>query len=196
MRFKILAGGVILALCFGGTLVAQETQQPPPDVSKPPAAVTVPVVPPEKLILKEGADVNLKFAQDLNSKTANDDDPVSLVLDQDIKIGEIVVVKAGAKAVGTITHAKKAGMMGKAGELNMRLDYLITDTGRLRLRGTKGKEGEGKVGATVALTVLFGPIGLIKHGKDVEIKPGTPLLVYTDENYDVPVPKPVTTQMN
>lgn len=196
MSFKILAGGVILALCFGGTLVAQETQQPPADVSKPPAPVTVPVAPPEKLILKEGADVNLKFAQDLNSKTANDDDPVSLVLDQDIKIGEIVVVKAGAKAVGTITHAKKAGMMGKAGELNMRLDYLITDTGRLRLRGTKGKEGEGKVGATVALTVLFGPIGLIKHGKDVEIKPGTPLLVYTDENYDVPVPKPVTTQMN
>jgi hypothetical protein len=125
----------------------------------------------------------------LNSKTANDDDPVSLVLDQDIKIGDVAVVKAGAKAVGTITHAKKAGMMGKAGELNMRLDYLITDTGRLRLRGTKGKEGEGKVGATVALTVLFGPIGLIKHGKDVEIKPGIPLLVYTDENFEVPAPK-------
>jgi hypothetical protein len=196
MRFKILAGGVVLALCFGGPLLAQETQQPPADVSKPPAPVAAVVAPPEKLVLREGADVNLKFAQDLNSKTANDDDPVSLVLDQDIKIGEIVVVKAGAKAVGTITHAKKAGMMGKAGELNMRLDYLITDTGRLRLRGTKGKEGEGKVGATVALTVLFGPIGLIKHGKDVEIKPGTPLLVYTDENYDVPAPKPDATQMN
>jgi hypothetical protein len=187
MRFKLLAGCVVLALCFGGTLSAQETQQAPTDVSKPPSPVAV--APPEKLVLKEGADVNLKFAQDLNSKTANDDDPVSLVLDQDIKIGEVVVVKAGAKAVGTITHAKKAGMMGKAGELNMRLDYLITDTGRLRLRGTKGKEGEGKVGATVALTVLFGPIGLIKHGKDVEIKPGTPLQVYTDENYDVPAPK-------
>jgi hypothetical protein len=193
-RFKILAGGVVLALCFGGTLPAQEPQQAPAEASKPPAPVAA--APPEKLILKEGADANLKFEQDLNSKTANDDDPVSLVLDQDIKIGEIVVVKAGVKAVGTITHAKKAGMMGKAGELNMRLDYLITDTGRLRLRGTKGKEGEGKVGATVALTVLFGPICLIKHGKDVEIKPGTPLLVYTDENYDVPAPKPVATQMN
>jgi biopolymer transport protein ExbD len=195
-EFRILTGSLVLMLCFVEPVLAQETQQPPPEVSKPPAPVAVVVAPPEKIILKEGADVNLKFAQDLNSKTANDDDPVSLVLDQDIKIGEMVVVKAGAKAVGTITHAKKAGMMGKAGELNMRLDYLITDTGRLRLRGTKGKEGEGKVGATVALTVLFGPIGLIKHGKDVEIKPGTPLLVYTDENYDVPAPKPVATQMN
>ena len=45
------------------------------------------------------------------------------------------------------------------------------------------------MGETVALTVLFGPIGLIKHGKNVEIKQGTPLLVYTDENFDVPVAK-------
>lgn len=189
MRFRCFAGTAVLTLCFGGTVWAQETQQPPPapDASKPAASAAA--APPEKLMLKEGADVNLKFAQDLSSKTANDDDPVSLVLDQDIKVGDLVVVKAGAKAVGTITHAKKAGMMGKAGELNMRLDYLITDGGRLRLRGTKGKEGEGKVGATVALTVLFGPIGLIKHGKNVEIKQGTPLLVYTDENYEVPAPK-------
>src|SRR5580704_359818 len=186
MRLRTLAGGVVLVLCFGSAVLAQDPQpSPTPSVAATPAAAVV----PDKLTLKEGADVSLKFAQDVNSKTANDDDPVALVLDQDIKIGDMVVVKAGAKAVGTITHAKKAGMLGKAGELNMRLDYLITDSGRLRLRGTKGKEGEGKVGATVALTVLFGPIGLIKHGKDVEIKPGTPLLVYTDENYDVPAPK-------
>jgi hypothetical protein len=185
MQLRNLAGGVVLALGFSGTLLAQEPPQPVPDTSK----LAAPVAAPERITLKEGADVDLKFAEDLSSKTANDDDPVSLVLDQDIKVGDVVVVKAGAKAVGTITHAKKAGMMGKAGELNMRLDYLITDGGRLRLRGTKGKEGEGKVGATVALTVLFGPIGLIKHGKNVEIKQGTPLLVYTDENYDVPRPK-------
>jgi hypothetical protein len=49
--------------------------------------------------------------------------------------------------VGTITYVKNAGMMGKAGELN-----------------------------TVALTVLFGPIGLIKYGKNADIEEGTPLL--------------------
>jgi hypothetical protein len=136
--------------------------------------------------LKEGADVNLKFSQDLSSKTATEDDPVNLVLDQDLKIGDIVIANAGAKAVGTITHAKKAGMMGKAGELNMRLQYLIVGDTRLKLRGTKGKEGQGKEGTAVALTVLFGPIGLIKHGKNVDIKEATPLLAYTDENFDVP----------
>jgi hypothetical protein len=48
------------------------------------------------------------------------------------------------------------------------------------LRGTKGKEGDSKTGATVALTFLFGPIGLFKHGKDVDIPPGTPLKAYQD----------------
>ena len=184
MHSKTILAGAILALALGGPIRAQETQQQPPaDPTKTAAAAS------EKLVLKEGSDVSLKFAQDLSSKTANDDDPVSLVLDQDLKIGDVVVVKAGAKAVGTITHAKKAGMMGKAGELNMRLDYLITDEGHLRLRGTKGKEGESKTGATVALTVLFGPIGLIKHGKNVEIKQGTPLLVYADEDKSFGAPK-------
>jgi len=142
----------------------------------------VPDVPAAKLVLKEGTDVKLKFADDLSSKTAADGDPVNLVLDEDLKVGDVVVVKAGAKATGTVTNAKKAGMMGKAGELNMRLEHLKAGDERVRLRGSKGKEGEGKEGTTVALTVLFGPIGLIKHGKNVEIKAGTPLAAYVDQD--------------
>ena len=74
-----------------------------------------------------------------------------------------------------MTNAKKAGMMGKAGELNMRLEHLTVCDDRVKLRGSKGKEG-----TAVALTVLFGPIGLIKHGKNVEVKAGTPLTACVD----------------
>ena len=183
----------MLLLWFSSMAAAQDapsaTQAAPPQsslaVQPPPQAAE----PPAKLILKEGTDVNLKFAQDLSSKTAVDDDPVNLVLGEDLKVGEVTVAKAGAKAVGTVTHAKKAGMMGKGGELNLRLEYLIVGDSRMRLRGTKGKEGEGKVGATVALTVLFGPIGLIKHGKNVEVKQGSPLLAYVDQDFTLPAAK-------
>jgi hypothetical protein len=192
MKLRSIATGLILTLSIAGVALAQEPQaaaQPEVKAAVPvatvPTTATAPV--PEKLVLKEGADVNLKFSQDLSSKTAAEDDPVNLLLDQDLKIGDIVIAKAGAKAVGTITHAKKAGMMGKAGELNMRLQYLIVGDTRLKLRGTKGKEGQGKEGTAVALTVLFGPIGLIKHGKNVDIKEGTPLLAYTDENFELPI---------
>src|ERR1700730_3114052 len=142
--------------------------------------------PSAVLILKEGTDVRLKLAQDLSSKTAVDDDLVNLVLDEDLKVGDVTVSKAGAKAVGFVSNAKKAGMMGKGGELNLRLEYLIVGSSRLRLRGSRGREGEDRVGAAVVLTVLFGPIGLIKHGKNVEVKEGTPLMAYVDEDFAVP----------
>ncbi len=196
MRLKSVSLSIAMfLLCFSSIVAAQsaptttQAAQPAAPGSQAVQPQAQAAEPPTKLILKEGTDVKLKFAQDLSSKTATDDDPVNLVLDEDLKVGDVTVAKAGAKAVGTVTHAKKAGMMGKGGELNLRLEYLLVGDTRMRLRGTKGKEGEGKVGAAVALTVLFGPIGLIKHGKNVEVKQGTPLLAYVDQDFTVPPAK-------
>jgi hypothetical protein len=137
-------------------------------------------------MLREGEDVNLQFAQDLSSKTSSEGDPIAFTLADDIKVGDVVVVKAGAKAFGEVTESSKAGMMGKAGQLNMRLDYLKVGEVKVKLRGSKGKEGENKTTSTLVLTVLFGPIGLIKHGKNVEIKTGQALKVFVAD--DVPLP--------
>jgi hypothetical protein len=167
---------------------AQETAPAAPPAATPapavvPVAATATAPASERVILKEGTEVPLVFSADLNSKTAVDDDTVNMTLADDLKVGDVVVVKKGAPAVATVTNAHKAGMMGKPGELSIRLEYVKSDDQRLRLRGNKGKEGEGKVGATVALTVLFGPIGLIKHGKNVDIPEGTPLTAYVDQDY-------------
>ncbi|MFZ2000636.1 MAG: hypothetical protein WAU73_14700 [Candidatus Sulfotelmatobacter sp.] len=208
MRRRVFAVTLAILLCASSAILfgqdapgapgqaatAPQSPPPQPEAASPtpaPQPTTAPLAPaPQpaaapvtgKLVLREGTDVKLKFANDLSSKTAEDGDPVNLILDEDIKIGDVVVAKAGCKAVGEITNAKKAGMMGKAGELNMRLEHLAVGDQRVRLRGSKGKEGKGKVGTAVALTVLFGPIGLIKHGKNVEVKAGTPLTAYVDED--------------
>jgi len=136
----------------------------------------------ETYLLKEGTEVELKFSEALSSKTATEDDRVNLELTEDLKAGDVVVAKAGTKAVGSVTHAKKSGMLGKGGELNIRLEYLKVGDSRVRLRANKGKEGESKTGTMIALTVLFGPIGLIKHGKNVEVKAGAPLKAFVDED--------------
>ena len=191
---KITFGAVTLCLMLAGTAKPIQAQSAPPgENALPPVAPAAPApaaaaAPPdrsEKLVLKEGMEVPLVFAQDLSSKTASVDDPVNMRLDDDLKIGDVIVIRKGATALATVTNVKKAGMMGKGGELNIGLEYIKTDDGRVRLRGTKGKEGEDKVGATVALTVLFGPIGLIKHGKNVEIKEGTALTAYIDQDTSV-----------
>jgi hypothetical protein len=190
MRFKLTVTFIVLAVCFSATTFGQQTQ---PATVEPVKATTTEPAPAsastDKLVLKDGSDVKLKFAEAVSSKTATEGDTVNLLLDEDLKIGNVVVAKAGSKAVGTVTHAKKAGMMGKAGELNMRLEYLKVGDERVKIRGSKGKEGEGKEGTAVALTVLFGPIGLIKHGKNVDVKEGTPLAAFIDQDYTIPAAK-------
>ena len=137
-------------------------------------------------MLREGEDVNLQFSDDLSSKTASEGDPVELILTDDLKVGTVVVARAGAHAFGEVTKAEKSGMMGKAGELNLRLDYMKVGDAKILLRGTKGKEGESGTTSAVVLTVLFGPIGLIKHGKNVEIKKGQALHAYVADDTALP----------
>ena len=172
----------ILVILYLGIVHAQQSQAQSPD----PAPASTSATEKPKLVLKEGSDVQLKFAQDLSSHTATEGEPVTLVLAEDLTVNNVVVAKAGDKAVGEVSHAKRAGMMGKGGELNIRLDYLKAGDTRVMLRGTKDKTGDDKTGTTVALTVLFGPIGLIKHGKEIDIKEGTPLKVFVASDTTLP----------
>jgi hypothetical protein len=73
------------------------------------SAVTAAQSPtPERLVLKEGADVPLKFAQDLSSKTSSEGDSVNLVLDEDLKVGDVVIVK-GWRQSGRHHHPCQEG---------------------------------------------------------------------------------------
>ena len=136
----------------------------------------------DKLILKEGTEVKLVFAQQISSKTAHEDDPVELTLAEDLSVGGVVVAKMGSRATATVTNAKRAGMMGRGGELNIRLEHMKVGDTKVKLRGSKGRQGDDRTGTAVALTVLFGPIGLIKHGKEIDVKEGTPLTAYVDDD--------------
>ncbi|HWH57286.1 MAG TPA: hypothetical protein VN682_06630, partial [Terriglobales bacterium] len=139
-----------------------------------------------RYMLRDGDDVPLLFAQDISSKTAAEGDPVMFTLADDLKVNGVVVAKEGCKAVGEVTRAEHSGMMGKAGQLSIRMDYLKVGDTKVHLRGMKGKEGASGTTSTVVLTVLFGPIGLIKHGKNIDIKQGTSLKAFVSD--DTPLP--------
>lgn len=161
---------------------------PPAATAPVPAAAPAPATAaaPGMVLLPEGTDVPLAFDEDISSKTAAEGDPVAFVLTDDIKVGDVVVAREGCKAFGEVTHAEKSGMMGKAGDLSIRLNYLKVGNVKVKLRGTKGKEGESGVTSTVVLTVLFGPIGLIKHGKNIDIKKGTSLKAFVGDDTSLP----------
>ncbi|USQ96829.1 hypothetical protein [Caulobacter sp. RL271] len=136
----------------------------------------------------EGTELSIRFDDSLSSETSHEGDRFSISLAEDVTLADGTTLPAGLRGAGEVTHAKKKGMMGKPGELNVRFDYLKAGNARIRLRGQKGAEGSARYGTTITLTVLFGPLGLIKHGKDVEIKSGQRLTAFVDQDSTVTTP--------
>ncbi len=131
--------------------------------------------------LLEGTEVKLQVVEKLTSASATEGQRFDLVLDDDIRVDGEIIIPKGSKALGTVVSAHKKGMMGKAGELNIQINYVLFKEQRIPLRASQGREGENKIGTTVALTVLFGPIGLLKRGHDVEVLPGVVLPAVVDQ---------------
>ena len=182
---------LLLAIALVASPFVTGAQSAPPVASvaqlatPPPTPVNSDAAP--TLVLREGTEVPLIFATDLSSKTAVDGDPVNLTLAEDLTIGDSVVARKGAAALGTVSNVHKSGALGKPGDLAIRLEYVKAGDQRIQIRGTKGKEGQSKTGATVALTVLLGPVGLLKHGKNVDIPQGTAVTAFVDQDYSLPV---------
>lgn len=139
----------------------------------------------ETVNITEGTEVRLRLVEKLVSGTATEGQRFNLELDEPLMVNGKVVVPAGAKAVGTVVTSKKKGFMGKGGELNVLIDYMLVNDQRIRLRAAKSSEGNDKIGATVALTVLFGPLGLLKRGHNIELNPGQIIPAYVDQSTQV-----------
>jgi hypothetical protein len=146
----------------------------------------------EAVKVPEGTEMRIRFNDALSSGKNTEGDQFSITLDEPIELTGGEKIASGYRGKGEVTSAKKRGMMGQAGEMNVRLNYIRVGDSRIRLRAQKSGEGKGAMGATVALTILFGPLGLLKRGHDIEIKPGQVITAYADEdaNVDLPIAPP------
>jgi hypothetical protein len=139
-------------------------------------------------LLPDGTEFTVVTTDEINSKTAAEGDQLTFKVEQDVKVDGQVVIAKDTLVKGVVAQAKKAGMMGRGGSLGIRVESTTTvDNQKLKLRSSKGKEGDDKTGTTVALVVLFGPLGFLKHGKNATIKSGTQIKVYTDEEKRVEI---------
>lgn len=146
----------------------------------------------DKLKIPEGTEIVIRFEEPVTSATAKEGDRFTISNGESIDIAPGKSIPAGYVGAGEVTHAKKRKAMGQAGELNVRFDYIKIGDQKVRLRGVKAGEGDGRVGTTVVLTVLFGPLGLLKKGKDIEINKGQTIKAYADSDVEIdwPAPKP------
>ena len=136
---------------------------------------------PAKVLLARGTAVPFVITSEVSSKTAEVGDKISLTLAEDLKAGDVVVVKKGTPAVATVTEVDKTGMAGTPGEVFFQADSLQPGSVLIKLRGTAAKEGQDNVGKAMGLMfVPVVPVGVFVHGKDAEIKQGASFTAFVD----------------
>ena len=142
--------------------------------------------PPLAFGLTEDTPVKIKLARTMSSSDAKAGEKVDFEVLDDVKIGDVIVIQHGAMAIGTVTEAHPKRRMGRAGKLNINIDYVQLVSGeKAPLRAVKGGSGGNHTGAMtgamVATGILFfpaAPFFLFMHGKDITIPKGTEIATY------------------
>jgi hypothetical protein len=196
---------VVLSFVWACSALCAQAQQPPnpsqtqpaqagqsPEASPPATSLETTSTKPSILLLPEATPVKLRLLHSLNSKTVVEDDPLNFAVAEDVIVNGKIVAKEGAVVIGRVRQAKPARMLGRGGQLALEMQYLKVGRVRIPLRGSQARTGNNKTGETVALTVLFGLSGLIKHGSEIEVKEGSIFTAYVDQDTELPQPEPVS----
>jgi len=179
-----LAAAALQAICTQA--IAQEKLALPPiDQSQ---SVDSSINQNQSTKIIEGTEIPIRFEEKLSSSTSVTGDRFTISLAENVTLPDGVVLKEGYRGVGEVSSAEKRGFVGKAGELNLRLDYLRIGETRVRLRSNKAQQGKGSLGTSIALTVLFGPLGLLKRGADIEVQKGQEITAFVDSDTEIPLP--------
>jgi hypothetical protein len=128
-------------------------------------------------LLHAGTRLHLVTNSAANSKTAQVGDNLSLILDQDVKIGDTVVAPKGSPVEATITQADPAGHVGAPGDIAFEVHSVQVNGIKVPLQGGETLEGADRYKSRYFM--LIPAVGVIPalatRGEDAEIKPGMPL---------------------
>ena len=114
-------------------------------------------IAPKKVLLAEGTELTLRMAQDISSRAARPGEPIELTLAEDLKVGDAIVAKAGARALGEVVQGKRPDFWGEAGEVSLRVHFLRVGDQKVEIRGALGSAGTRYI-------VIRGSQAVIKAG--------------------------------
>ena len=162
-----------------------EQSQPAPTPSSSDTAKTLLL---GQLILQDATPVKLRITRNVSSEDAHVGDSVDFEVLEDVAANGIVVIPKGSVAIGSVTEAQPKRRMGRAGKLEIVLDYVrLADTEKAPVRAVKdAKGGSHTVGMTagiVATGLLFfpaAPFFLFMHGKDITVPKGAEITAYVN----------------
>lgn len=186
----LLAGSVLIS---PGAAFAQPATPSAPIMA---AVAASPVAPPAaaapaspaKVRLTEGTEIRFTLDEALSSATSAEGDEFGITTSDTIDLGGGLMLPAGLHGRGEVTAVEKKGMLGKAGSLSVRLDYVRVGDTKVRLRSNQSHEGKSTQGSAIVLSLLITPLFLLMHGKDATIPRGQAVTGFVDDDVSVVIP--------
>lgn len=149
--------------------------------------------------LPGGTPIKIRSVEAVSSETAHKGELLEIRAVDPIVLDGWIVVSENARGQAEVIDAEPAGKHGHPGKLVLKYDWIYSsDGGRIALSEINTTQaGENKKGtsstATIAGTVLLGPVGLFAHnfvkGRDVVLNSTTMLTCIVDHTVHVQAAK-------
>jgi mannose-6-phosphate isomerase-like protein (cupin superfamily) len=138
-----------------------------------PAVPVFPLTLASDGVLHAKTRLHLATGSSMSPKNAKVGDKINILLDQDVKVGDAVVIPKGTPVDAAITSAKPPGLAGIPGYIAFAVHSLTVNGITVTLQGGERLNGVDHTKRTVFMWVtLVGSIpAVMMHGGAVEIKP-------------------------
>lgn len=133
----------------------------------------------------------ISLNDDVSSKVNQVGDVVNFTVQEDVKVGDVLVLPRGTQGSGVVTKVTKPKSFGRSGALDISFDqvFSVDDEAIPTVLGPESKEKlkmeAAAVGASAIGALALGPVGLVGgffvKGKDVVMPQGTTLYIQTKE---------------
>ena len=133
----------------------------------------------------------ISLNDDVNSKLNQVGDVVTFTVQEDVMVGDVLVLPRGSQGSGVVTKVSRPKSFGRSGQLDISFDqvFSVDDESIPTVLGPESKEKlkmeAAAVGASTIGALALGPIGLVGgifvKGKDVNLPAGSELYIQTSE---------------
>ncbi|WP_081504313.1 hypothetical protein [Sphingomonas sp. PAMC 26621] len=179
----VLITSIALAACLPSIAVAQYNVQWAAPASNVGPMASFPM----------GTPLQLATRTELNTKDCHAGDRFYLEVAEPLMYRGQVVVPVGSIAVGEVMRSERNGHFGKRGQLDIRINYVETPSGPVRLSGRTGRHGYGQELLSIGGALLVSWPMIFIHGTSGRLPAETSVTAYLADDLRFNL-QPISTQ--
>ena len=136
--------------------------------------------------IPKDTNINVELIDPISSKKSKEGNTFRLKTIENLLINDVVVIPANQEVLGTITKARKNGMLGRKGRLEFKIDSIKTINGvnvplTAEVKG-KGHSDNGAVAVAAAVSLVG---GLFMKGTNIYYEPGQKFVAVVSTDTDL-----------